>query len=478
MFECDHTKLKLRFQEFHKVEESDLPEYGDFCLLELKDGRHTAGIWYPNNTKEGEPVSGKFSRGSFDNVELSEVSGWHVLRGYDMSGCLEKAGTKQINLGKAGEEDHFFEITEFKTFQDGDFPKKKQYCLLILTEGRMAAGRWEPGKEENTGSFIYASALASYSMEKVWAWTELSSDEIFAAEEEKEKERILEEERNKHAVADPAMFPYGTDIEVYYEKAREKLQKEYPWASIAQMKKITPYVIVPRHGKYVFGQDWGTFMGEKDIREWTKGSTADEFVDFLCEYTKEKVKNSDPEIKFAYGYDIDVYLEKAYEKVKKDYRWLEKSMLEECWQYAIRQVNGEWEFVRKSGEEDEYRVWDVSSADGFLKDVEREYQDAALKANPVVEEHPVPFGSVDINGWGLEKYIVYRLQSGDYKVYVQAGDRTTGGSRTFFITPDCFEAENYEAFLDRYLEIVPGGSFGLGKADLMANPELKKFFGY
>ena len=274
------------------------------------------------------------------------------------------------------------------------------------------------------------------------------------------------------------MFPYGTDIEVYYEKAREKLQKEYPWASIAQMKKITPYVIVPRHGKYVFGQDWGTFMGEKDIREWTKGSTADEFVDFLCEYTKEKVKNSDPEIKFAYGYDIDVYLEKAYEKVKKDYRWLEKSMLEECWQYAIRQVKGEWEFVRKSGEEDEYRVWDVSSADGFLKDVEREYQDAALKVNPVVEEHPVPFGSVDINGWGLEKYIVYRLQSGDYKVYVQAGDRTTGGSRTFFITPDCFEAENYEAFLDRYLEIVPGGSFGLGKADLMADPELKKFFGY
>ncbi len=219
-------------------------------------------------------------------------------------------------------------------------------------------------------------------------------------------------------------------------------------------------------------------MGEKDIREWTKGSTADEFVDFLCEYTRERVKNSDPGVKFAYGYDIAVYLKKAYDKVKNDYRWLEKGMLKECRQYAIQKVDGEWEFVRKDGESDGYRVWDVRSAEEFVKDVEREYQEAALKANPVVEEYPVPFGSVDVNGWGLEKYIVSRLQSGDYKVYVQAGDRTTGGSRTFFITPDCFEEKTYEAFLDRYLEIVPGGAFGLSKEDLAADQELKKFFGY
>lgn len=63
-------------------------------------------------------------------------------------------------------------------------------------------------------------------------------------------------------------------------------------------------------------------------------------------------------------------------------------------------------------------------------------------------------------------------------VYFDHGDRTTGGSRTFFITPDCFEEKNYEAFLDRYLEIVPGGAFGLGKADLIEDPDLKKFFGY
>ena len=143
MFQCDHTKLKIRFQEFHKTE-TDPPEYGEFCFLKLKDGSHTAGIWYPNHVKEGEPVSGNFSRGSFDQVELEEVSGWHFLRRYDMTECLEKAGTKQINLGTPGEDEDFTEFAGFKKFQDGDFPKKKQYCLLILNEGRLAAGRWEP----------------------------------------------------------------------------------------------------------------------------------------------------------------------------------------------------------------------------------------------------------------------------------------------------------------------------------------------
>ena len=54
----------------------------------------------------------------------------------------------------------------------------------------------------------------------------------------------------------------------------------------------------------------------------------------------------------------------------------------------------------------------------------------------------------------------------------------TGGGREFFITPYCFEAKTYGEFLDRYLEIVPGGSFGLHKQDLLPNKELKEFLGY
>ena len=54
----------------------------------------------------------------------------------------------------------------------------------------------------------------------------------------------------------------------------------------------------------------------------------------------------------------------------------------------------------------------------------------------------------------------------------------TGGSRDFFITPYCFEAKTYEEFLNRYLEIVPDYSFGLGKKELLPDNDLKRFLGY
>ena len=41
MFTCDYRKLSLSFNEFHSIEEKDMPDYSEFCLLELKDGRFT-----------------------------------------------------------------------------------------------------------------------------------------------------------------------------------------------------------------------------------------------------------------------------------------------------------------------------------------------------------------------------------------------------------------------------------------------------
>ena len=315
-------------------------------------------------------------------------------------------------------------------------------------------------------------------MEEVWAWTPLSSDEFFAMEEEKENEKKREEELNKNPAFDPDKFKYGKDIKKYYEKALKKLRKEYPWADVAQMKKKGAWDITPLHGKYVYGQvSISPFDGSRIVEEWTGGSTADEFIDFLCEYSKEAVQDCDPEKKFKYGTDVDVYLDKAFENVKKDYRWADKKKLRKTCPYAIKEVSGVLEFVREyEGCSDSVR--DVGSAEEFIKDVERDYQNAALSMNPVVDSHKMKFGSIEIHGWYLEFYIFYKLKSGDYKVSVQAGDRVTGGTREFFITPYCFEAENYEEFLERYLEIVPGGSFGLGKEELLEDKELKTFLGY
>ena len=43
MFKCDYSILHLSFNDFHDVKAGDMPEYDEFCLLKLKDGRHTAG---------------------------------------------------------------------------------------------------------------------------------------------------------------------------------------------------------------------------------------------------------------------------------------------------------------------------------------------------------------------------------------------------------------------------------------------------
>ncbi|MBP5780917.1 MAG: hypothetical protein J6X34_06745 [Clostridia bacterium] len=477
-FVCNYKKLRLSFNEFHTVGAEDMPEYGEFCLLELKDGRYTGGEWHPNDYRNKKSLAGHFTRGTADTVDVSEVSRWHSLDRYDLSNCLEDEEINYINLGPESEDVPFVIFKDFKSFKDGELPKHEQYCLLILNNGGLGAGRWDQFPNKKEGTFIYAPALACHSMKEVWAWTTLSSDDIFAREEEAEKERQHEAELNKDPSADPVKFKYGTDINVYYEKALEKLRTDYPWATLTQMKKKTPYVIVPRHGQYIFGQDNGIFMGEKVVEEWTDGNTADEFVDFLCEYTKEAVQNSNPSEKFRYGMDIEVYLEKAFENVKKEYTWLDKKIAGSSWQYAIKQVDGDWEFVKKYGKKDDFYVCDCSSSEKFIESVEYDYQQAALRANPAVATYAVPFGHVELHGWNLEKYVFSKLKTGDYKVNVQAGDRVTGGSREFFITPYCFEAKTYEEFLDRYLELVPVRSFGMFKEDLLPNKELRAFLGY
>ena len=477
MFKCIYKNLSLLFYELHNFDKDSLPKEDEFCLLQLKDGSYTAGRWWPEEDDAMEDPAGEFNRGQFDSISAEEVSKWYSLN-YNLSTNLENEELENLHFRNNKEETLTFTLKDFRSLKDQDFPEKCQYCLLILTDGRIAGGRWDYWKDEHDGDFNYASAGASYSIDQVWAWTPLGSDEIFAREEKAERERKFEEELNKNPSVDHNRFIYGTDVNIYYEKALEKLRKEYPWASLAQMKKIKPWMIVPLHGQYVFGQEERSYDGTRIVREWTDGSTADEFIDFLCEYTKNTVENSNPEEKFKFGTDIEVYLEKVYENVKKDYRWFDKGMIKNLWRYTIKQIDGDWEFVREYDNGSSDSVLDYSSAERFIEGIEDEYRQAALDANPVVSSYEVPFSGVDCCGWNLEKYIVSKLGSGDYKVFVQAGNRSTGGSREFFITPYCFEAESYEEFLERYLKIVPGSHFGLSKKDLIHDEGLKNFLGY
>ncbi len=473
MFNCKYKNLTLSFNEFHNIEDKDLPQDGEFCLLELKDGSLTAGEWNPDDSDEDDGcVSGNFIRGNADTVSVDEVSKWHSLECYDLQDCLEDEETDLINIGAEKDGAYSVKITGFKSLNDSQCPKNEQYCFLLLTNGGLSGGRWDGDV------FDHAPALCCFDPDEVWAWTALSSDRFFALEEKREKEIIHETELNMNPSADKDRFKYGLDISVYYEKALEKLLKEYPWATLTQMRKKLAWEIVPCHGRYVFGQCRGTYNGSKIVSEWKKDGTADEFIDFLVEYTKDSVKNSNISEKFRYGMNVDIYIEKAYENVKKDYRWLDKKIADKYCSYAIRQINEEWEFLKKYNGDKDYHICDFGTAEGFIESVEYDYQCAALEANPVVGEYAVSHGHVDLRGWNLEKYVFLKLQTGDYKVYIQAGNRVTGGGRDFFIPPYCFEADTYEEFLNRYLKIVPGESFGLFKTDLLENEELKNFLGY
>ena len=42
MFVVSYKDLRLSFNEFHDISDKDMPQYGEFCLLELKNGGYTA----------------------------------------------------------------------------------------------------------------------------------------------------------------------------------------------------------------------------------------------------------------------------------------------------------------------------------------------------------------------------------------------------------------------------------------------------
>ena len=67
-----------------------MPEYGSYCLVETKDGRLWAGTWYPDDYKDKKSTAGKFSRGTADSFDVSEVSKWLALYRYDLTNCLEE----------------------------------------------------------------------------------------------------------------------------------------------------------------------------------------------------------------------------------------------------------------------------------------------------------------------------------------------------------------------------------------------------
>jgi hypothetical protein len=79
--------------------------------------------------------------------------------------------------------------------------------------------------------------------------------------------------------------------------------------------------------------------------------------------------------------------------------------------------------------------------------------------------------------WFLECYRIQKHEKGGYSVYVTAGNRSAGGSKTVFIPASYFKL-SWEEFLDKYLDLATPGSFYVGRADLERDPRIKEFLGF
>lgn len=183
--------------------------------------------------------------------------------------------------------------------------------------------------------------------------------------------------------------------------------------------------------------------------------------------------------KFPYGYDVNVYIDKALERMKEIYPWASKEMFRKAWSYAIEKVNEEYQYVTYFKWEDGQTDREVLNCDGerFIETIINHHHSWIEGENPVKDTFDVPATCTCRGDWYLEIYRIQKHKLGGYSAFVQAGNRSAGGSRTFFIPPAYFKLP-WEEFLDKYLELVPPGSFYVRRTDLENVKGLKEFLGY
>ena len=183
--------------------------------------------------------------------------------------------------------------------------------------------------------------------------------------------------------------------------------------------------------------------------------------------------------KFPYGYDVNAYIDKAFEQMKQDFPWATREMIAENTNLGIEKVGDDYQYVSYH-----------SQYDGTLKpypeDIDCEEflhrlasgRDWELqRANPVKERIDVEATNGCLGDWYLECYRIQKHQLGGYSAYITAGNRSAGGSRTIFIPASYFKLP-WDEFLDKYLDLVSPGSFYVSRADLERDPRVKEFLGF
>lgn len=236
---------------------------------------------------------------------------------------------------------------------------------------------------------------------------------------------------------------------------------------------------------------------KKDVPEY-ETSDIKAFLDEWLAVRMESVANPDAELKtvkdeagpaepepdpaqlFPFGTDIDAYIDRAAGKMKNTYPWVSKELFDKKISFAIEEVNGKYVFAQyyKYSDGSSVRYQIDKYGDDITDHIVSEWEFYAESVNPVKEVYELTGtrGTV-ISGWNLECYKFSRHELGGYSSGITAGDRSAGGTRTFFIPPAFMEG-TFEEFVRKYNEMVPG-VFGLEERYYADDPEgFKRFLGF
>ena len=182
--------------------------------------------------------------------------------------------------------------------------------------------------------------------------------------------------------------------------------------------------------------------------------------------------------KFAYGMDINIYIEKALEKIKISHPWATKEMFRKNYSYAIEEENGKHVFAAYfawSEDEVDREVRDYD-AEEFIQSIVGDHEWWIEGENKVKDIYEIPLThGKDILGWNLERYEFRAHELGGYSAQITAGARSTGGSRTFFLPASFFEG-TFEEFIEKYNEYVDV-PFRLDRTILECSAGLEDFLG-
>ena len=183
--------------------------------------------------------------------------------------------------------------------------------------------------------------------------------------------------------------------------------------------------------------------------------------------------------RFPYGYDVDAYINKAFEQLRADFPWATREMITEHNRYGIEKMGDEHQYVSYSTWSDGTRkvyAMDTDS-DKFIRKLADGHEWELEQANPVASFIDVQAKDTCHGDWYLEQYRIRKHKLGGYSVSITAGNRSAGGSRTFFIPASYFKL-CWDDFLKSYLQLVSPGPFYVDRDDLENSPGVKAFLGY